>query len=211
MFTGIVEEIGTVASVETREGATRLDIACTTVLEGVRVGDSIGVGGVCLTVTEFAAGRFSCEAVPETLRCTNLGRLREGDRVNLERAVQEGRPFGGHYVQGHVDDIAEVVEISQDGEAYNYRFRVMPELSRYLVPKGFVTVDGASLTVVEAGDEWFTVTLIPHSQDNLVMGSAGVGYVVNIEVDVLGKYVERIVGGRLDALEARLANLEAGN
>ncbi|RLB55732.1 MAG: riboflavin synthase [Deltaproteobacteria bacterium] len=209
MFTGIVEEIGTVASVETREGATRLDLSCSGVLEGVQVGDSIGVCGVCLTVTEFTAGTFACEAVPETLRCTNLGRLRKGDRVNLERAVTEGRPFGGHYVQGHVDDIAEVVEITPDGEAFTYRFRVTPGFTRYLVPKGFVTVDGASLTVVEAGEDWFTVTLIPHSQENLVMGIEGVGYVVNIEVDVMGKYVESFVGSRLESLEARLAQLEA--
>jgi riboflavin synthase len=208
MFTGIVEEIGSVTSVETRDGATRLVVSCDAVLEGTRIGDSIAVSGVCLTVIELGKGTFACEAVPETLRRTSLGRLRPRDAVNLERAVSEGRFFGGHYVQGHVDDIGEVMEIVPDGEAMNYRFRCMAEVARYIVPKGFVAVDGASLTVVDAGDDWFTVTLVPHTQKSVVMGREGIGYVVNLEVDVLGKYVERIVGSRLAALEARLAALE---
>jgi riboflavin synthase len=208
MFTGIVEELGSVRRVETREGATRLELACAQALEGVQIGDSIAVNGVCLTVIELLDGAFACEAVPETLRKTNLGRLREGDRVNLERAVREGRPFGGHYVQGHVDDIGEVTEVTDEGEARNYRFRCMPQVARYVVPKGFICVDGASLTVVEAGEDWFTVTLVPHTQSAVVMGTEGPGYVVNLEVDVLGKYVERIIGARLDEIEARLAKLE---
>ncbi len=210
MFTGIVEEMGTVRRTQKREGALRLELACESALEGTRIGDSIAVNGVCLTVIELLDGAFACEAVPETLKRTNLGRLREGDRVNLERAVSEGRPFGGHYVQGHVDDIGEVTEIVEEGEAKNYRFRCMPQVARYVVPKGFICVDGASLTVVEAGDDWFTVTLVPHTQSSVVMGGEGPGYVVNLEVDVLGKYVERIVGGRLDEIEARLARLERG-
>jgi len=210
MFTGIVEEIGSVSAVDAREGATRLDLACDGVLEGARIGDSIAVNGVCLTVIELIDGGFACEAVPETLRKTNLSRLRPGDRVNLERAVSQGRFFGGHYVQGHVDDIGEVTEVVDEGEAKNYRFRCMREVARYIVPKGYVCVDGASLTVVEVGDDWFTVTLVPHTQTNVVMGGEGPGYVVNLEVDVLAKYVERIVSGRLADIEARLAKLEEG-
>jgi riboflavin synthase len=193
MFTGIVEEIGSVAAVETREGATRLVVSCDAVLEGTRIGDSIAVSGVCLTVIERGEQTFACEAVPETLRRTNLSRLRPGDPVNLERAVSEGRFFGGHYVQGHVDDIGEVTEVVPEGEAKNYRLRCMPEVARYIVPKGYVCVDGASLTVVETGDDWFTITLIPHTQKSVVMGSEGPGYVVNLEVDVLAKYVERLL------------------
>lgn len=208
MFTGIVEEIGSVRGIEKREGATRLELACEAALAGSEIGDSIAVNGVCLTVIELLDGAFACEAVPETLAKTNLGRLLVGDRVNLERAVSEGRPFGGHYVQGHVDDIGEVTEVVAEGEAKNYRFRCMPQVAKYIVPKGFVCVDGVSLTVVEAGPDWFTITLVPHTQKSVVMGSEGPGYVVNLEVDVLGKYVERIVGARLDDIEARLAKLE---
>ena len=208
MFTGIVEEQGKVAALERREGALRLTIACEKALEGTALGDSIAVNGVCLTVVERSEGAFSTEAVPETLRCTNLGALSEGAHVNLERAVGEGRFFGGHYVQGHVDGTATVTAIEQDGEAQNYRYELAPALMRYIVPKGFVSVDGASLTVVDVGEDWFTVTLIPHTQEAVVMGSAGLGYVVNIEVDVLAKYVEQVLGSRLEAIEARLAKLE---
>lgn len=208
VFTGIVEEIGKVAEIERREGALRLDLEGRVVLEGTGIGDSISVNGVCLTVVAIDGDRFSVEAVPETLRRTNLGALGAGSPVNLERAVGPGRFMGGHYVQGHVDATGEVVSIDPEGEAKNYRFRMPRELARYVVPKGYVCVDGASLTVVETGDDWFSVTLVPHTQRSVVMGSAVPGYVVNLEVDVLAKYVERIVGARLEAIEARLASVE---
>jgi riboflavin synthase len=208
VFTGIVEEIGAVSAVDRRPGATRLVIEGRVALEGTRVGDSIAVNGVCLTVVEVEAGSFEVEAVPETLRRTNLGRLAAGAPVNLERAATAERFMGGHYVQGHVDATGEVLSIEPDGEAKTYRFGMPAELARYVVPKGYVCVDGASLTVVEAGDDWFTVTLVPHTQKALVMGGRAPGYVVNLEVDVLGKYVERIAEARLAAIEARVRVLE---
>ena len=208
MFTGIVEEIGKVAEVERREGATRLRLSGTRALEGTGIGDSVAVNGVCLTVVERDASSFAVEAVPETLRLTNLGELEPGSPVNLERAVGPDRFMGGHYVQGHVDGTGTIVSIAPDGEAFEYRFRIPPELMRYVVPKGYVAVDGASLTVVGVGEDWFTVTLVPHTQQSVVMGRAKPGYTVNVEVDVLGKYVERIVEARLGALEARIAKLE---
>lgn len=211
MFTGIVEEMGSVTEVERREGATRLVLSARTVLEGTGLGDSIAVNGVCLTVTELSGERFAVEAVPETLRRTNLGQLTEGSPVNLERAVGPGRFMGGHYVQGHVDGTGRISSIAPDGEAFEYRFEVAPELMRYVVPKGYVAVDGASLTVVDVADGSFTVTLVPHTQQAVVMGAAGPGYTVNVEVDVLGKYVERIVGARLSDLERRLAELEGAS
>ena len=208
MFTGIVEEIGRIAAVERREGATRLGIECATALDGTRIGDSVAVNGVCLTVVALDEGRFDVEAVPETLRRTNLGALEEGSPVNLERAVGPSRFMGGHYVQGHVDATGEITAIEPDGEAKNYRFRIPLDLARYVVPKGYVCIDGASLTVVDAGDDWLTVTLVPHTQRSVVMGSASPGYVVNLEVDVLAKYVERIAGERIGVLEERIARLE---
>jgi riboflavin synthase len=208
VFTGIVEEIGRVVGVERRAGATRLVIEGRVATEGTAVGDSVAVNGVCLTAVEVAGDRFAAEAVPETLRQTNLGALGEGSPVNLERAVAPGRFLGGHYVQGHVDTTGRIAAVEPDGEARTYRFDATPELMRYIVPKGFVCVDGASLTVVDIGDRWFTVTLIPHTQAAVVMGSEGPGYVVNLEVDVMAKYVDRIAGARIAALEERVARME---
>ena len=210
MFTGIVEELGQVTAVESRQGATRLEVRGEAVLEGTAVGDSIAVNGVCLTVTELrGAGEFAVEAVPETLRRTNLGSLVAGAPVNLERAVSGGRFFGGHYVQGHVDGVLRVTRIEDEGEAKNYFFEVDEEWRKYIVPKGFVAIDGVSLTVVELQEHGFSVTLIPHTQGATVLGRSAEGYVANLEVDVLGKYVERIVGERLGELERRIGALES--
>ncbi len=212
MFTGIVEEMGRVAAVERREGAMLLEVACERAREGVRVGDSVAVNGVCLTVVATDGVALAFEAVPETLRRSNLGALDVGSSVNLERAVGGERTFGGHYVQGHVDGVATLVDVAEDGEARTVRFEVKEELARYLVPKGFVCVDGASLTIVDADERSFTVTLVPHTQRAVVLGARDPGYVANIEVDVLGKYVERLLDARFDArfaaLEARIAKLE---
>lgn len=196
MFTGIVEELGRVRAVERRAGATRLQIGCRQVLENTIIGDSIAVNGVCLTVVALEADSFATEAVPETLRRSNLGLLEVGRPVNLERAAIAGRPMGGHYVQGHIDGTARLIERVAEGEAWNYRFEVAPELARYIVPKGFIAIDGASLTVVDADRHTFSVTLIPHTQEWTVMGKEGVGYLVNIEVDVMAKYVERLLSFR---------------
>ncbi len=209
MFTGIVEEVGRVAAVEHRGVLTTLTTESRLVHEGAQIGDSIAVNGVCLTVVALAGPQLTFEAVPETLRKTNLGLLEVGSPVDLERAVSAGRPMGGHYVQGHVDARGSLRSRAPDGEAVDLWFDAPAELMRYVVPKGFITVDGASLTVVETDELGFSVTLVPHTQENVVFGVAPLGYVANLEVDVMAKYVERAVEGRLAVVEARLAELEA--
>jgi riboflavin synthase len=208
VFTGIVEEVGRVAALERREGATRLTVEGRIAHAGAQLGDSIAVNGVCLTIVAIEGTALAFEAVPETLRKTNLGALAVGSRVDLERAVTGGRPMGGHYVQGHVDGVARVRSSRPDGEALEVWLDVPAPLLRYLVPKGFVTVDGASLTIVGVDDRGFSVTLVPHTRANVVFGDPTPGYEANLEVDVMAKYVERVLGPRLEALEARLAALE---
>ena len=208
MFTGIVEEIGSVASLVRGEGGLRLVTASRVVHEGAALGDSISVNGVCLTVVAIEGAQLSFDAVPETLRRSNLGRLEVGSPVDLERAVSGGRPMGGHYVQGHIDATITVRSTRPDGDALDVWFDRPAEYAGYLVPKGFVTIDGASLTVVDVDDAGFSVTLVPHTRGAVVFGDPAPGYVANLEVDVMAKYVERLVGPRIAALEARLAALE---
>lgn len=207
MFTGIVEEIGQVARVERSEGVLRLAVDCRLVHEGAAIGDSIAVNGVCLTIVTIEGACLAFEAVPETLRRTNLGSLEVGHPVNLERAVGPSRFMGGHYVQGHVDATGEVQSITPDGEAQNYRFWAPSDVVQYLVPKGYVTVDGASLTVVDVFEDGFSVSLVPHTQKSVVMGSRGAGYRVNLEVDVVAKYAAS-QNTRLRELERRVTDLE---
>ena len=212
MFTGIVEEIGEVELAELRdEDAMRLTVKCNTALDGTQIGDSIAVNGVCLTVTELDENSFTTTAVLETLRRTNIDCLRTGSSVNLERSATLEKTIGGHYVQGHIDGVAQVKAIEAEGEALNYYFETSTELMRYIVPKGFVGVDGASLTVVETDAQGFSVTLISHTQKWTVMGKESVGYQVNIEVDVMGKYIEKMIDDRLSSLEQRLSLVEANS
>jgi riboflavin synthase len=189
MFTGIVEEVGTVAAV--REGG--LAIRARTVLEGTRLGDSICVNGVCLTVTGIEGDVFTVDTVPETLRRTNLGGLRPGDPVNLERALLPATRMGGHFVQGHVEGTGTLVDKQPDGEAWLLRFEVPPELARYIVHKGFICVDGISLTVVARDDHSFVVTAIPYTLAHTNLGTREVGDRVNLETDILAKYVEQLL------------------
>jgi riboflavin synthase len=208
MFTGIVEEIESIASMDVRTGATGLVINCQTALIGMHLGDSIAVNGVCLTVVDLSEYSFTTEAVPETLHRTNLGNLNQGSPVNLERSLTLERSMGGHYVQGHIDGIAHIEGLESEGEAFNYYFKTPSELLRYIVPKGFVAVDGASLTVVNVDTQGFSVTLIPHTQQWTVMGKEQIGYRVNIEVDIMGKYIEKLMGERLSSLDRRMVMLE---
>ena len=209
MFTGIVEELGTITHLERRAGATELTARGEVVHEGTLVGDSINLNGVCLTVVRIDGPSLTFEAVPETLRRTNLGDLEVGHAVNLERAVGGGRTFGGHYVQGHVDGVIRVTGIELDGEAKTYRFEAEdPALLRYVVEKGYVTIDGVSLTVVSVDERGFTITLIPHTQQVVTLGRAQPSYRANFEADVTAKYVERLVGPRLAALEAKVAKID---
>ena len=192
MFTGIVEELGTVRDLEDR----RLRVEAGVVLEDAKLGASVAVNGACLSVTEIGDGALALDVVPETLRRTNLGGLRPGDRVNLERPLAFGGRVGGHLVQGHVDGTAQILDITEDGDAVIVRFQTPEALMPYIVEKGFVAVDGVSLTVVGTGPEWFSVTLIPITRAETVVGTRGPGDQVNIEVDILAKYVERMLQGK---------------
>ena len=193
MFTGIVEEVGKIRSAD----PGHLIIYAATVMGGMKVGDSICVNGTCLTVTTFdgnsEGGSFTLDVVPETLRRTNLGELLAGHAVNLERAMPADGRFGGHIVQGHVDGTGKVTSIQADGEASLITFDAPPTIMRYVVEKGFITVDGASLTVVDCGQKSFRVTIIPHTRDNTVFCYWNVGDTVNLEADIIAKYTERLI------------------
>lgn len=189
MFTGIVEEVGKVHAI-TPSG---MSVEALSVLEDAKSGDSISVNGACLTVTSISRGQFSVDIVPETWRRTNLGDLHRGDLVNLERSLAANGRMGGHFVQGHVDGTGRVSAIEPDGDAIMVRFQAPPELARYIVAKGFITVDGISLTVVESAIDAFSVTLIPYTREHTNFQTKGIGDAVNLEVDILAKYVERFL------------------
>ncbi|TAK35666.1 MAG: riboflavin synthase [Chloroflexota bacterium] len=195
MFTGIVEEVGTVVSARSDE----LVVRASTVLEGTRLGDSIAVNGVCLTVVTFAAGApgwFAVGLMEETLRRSNLGELRPGDRVNLERAMALGGRMGGHLVQGHIDGVGRVLSHTREREALRIRFSAPAEIMRYIVEKGFIAVDGASLTVAEVDQSSFAVSLVNFTQQHITLPEKRPGSTVNLEADIIGKYVERLLGAR---------------
>jgi riboflavin synthase len=205
MFTGIVEGQGEVLDLELGPAGARLRVRAPW-LEGLRVGDSVAVDGCCLTVTALDPGGFTADVMAESLRRTALGRLRRGDRLNLERPLQVGDRLGGHMVQGHVDGLGRVLERRRLGEgpagepSEELRIGLDESLARYVVAKGSITVNGVSLTVVEAGPDWFTVALIPHTMAVTNLGRLGAGGELNLEVDVLAKYVERLLEPRLAAV-----------
>ncbi len=189
MFSGIVEDKGKVVSF--KEGV--LTVHSNLVLEDLKVKESISVNGACLTVTERTGELFKVDVVPETIRKTNLGLLKEGDWVNLERSTRLGDRIGGHLVQGHVDCTCLIKEIVGDGTAKIMEFEVPSDVMKYIVQKGFVCVDGVSLTVVECAYSFFSITLIPYTGDHTVLGVKSVGDLVNLEVDMIAKYVESVV------------------
>jgi riboflavin synthase len=193
MFTGIVEELGTVAAIEDQGDAIRLSIHATTVLEDAGLGDSISVNGCCLTITSYDAGTWTADVMQETLDKTSLYGVRPGDRVNLERAVPADKRLGGHIVQGHVDGVGTVVSRTPSEHWEVVEISLPEPLSRYLVDKGSITVDGVSLTVVEAGTDRFTVSLIPETLARTTLGNREPGDRVNLEVDIIAKYVERLL------------------
>ncbi len=197
MFTGIVEEMGTLASLEIKADSGIITIEADRVLEDAQVGDSIAVNGVCLTARGFGRGSFSADVMPETIRKTNLGNLKRGSRVNLERALTLSARLGGHLMLGHVDATGKVVRIQPEGNAVLFTITAPDEISRYLLAQGSVGVDGISLTVARLVEGGFTISLIPHTLEVTTLGQNGVGYEVNLEADVVGKYVEKIVEGGL--------------
>ncbi|MGN6250937.1 MAG: riboflavin synthase [Marmoricola sp.] len=196
MFTGIVEELGTVDGLEEQPDAVRLTVRGPLVTTDARLGDSIAVNGCCLTVAERDGETFTADVMRETLERTSLGALVAGDRVNLERAVTPATRLGGHIVQGHVDGTGTVRRRTPSDNWEVVEVGLPAALTRYLVPKGSITVDGISLTVVGVGDDWFSVSLIPETLARTTLGAKEPGSVVNLEVDVIAKYVERMVGER---------------
>jgi riboflavin synthase len=193
MFTGIVEHLGSVAQAQTGSGGMQI-VVDVGPLEGMAVGDSIAVNGVCLTAVEAGSGRVRVDVVEETLRRTTLGELRPGDLVNLERPLSADGRFDGHIVQGHVDGVGDVTRVVEEGQGRRMTLAVPPQLMRYLVEKGSVTVDGVSLTVATLTAEGFELALIPHTSAVTTLGLRKAGDKVNLEVDVLAKYVERLLG-----------------
>ncbi|MGE5544343.1 MAG: riboflavin synthase [Bacillota bacterium] len=195
MFTGIIEELGKVREIKRGSQSCQLVIAASHVLTDVKLGDSIAVNGVCLTVVAFETGWFAAEVMWETLRKTNLEKLHSGDRVNLERALRLGDRLGGHLVLGHVDGVGRIIEQQRVDIALVTRIGSPPELLRYVLPKGSVAVDGVSLTVVENLADSFTVSLIPHTAKLTTLGWKKPGDLVNLETDIIGKYVESLMKG----------------
>ncbi|MFE4539854.1 riboflavin synthase [Streptomyces scopuliridis] len=194
MFTGIVEELGEVTAIEDLGDSSRFRLRGPVVTENAKHGDSIAVNGVCLTVVDFEDGEFTADVMAETLKRSSLGALATGSRVNLERPVAVGGRLGGHIVQGHVDGTGTVLERTPSEHWELVRIALPAGLSRYVVEKGSITVDGVSLTVVEAGPDYFTISLIPTTLALTTLGIKGPGDPVNLEVDVLAKYVERLLG-----------------
>lgn len=196
MFTGIVEELGEVTAVEKLGDSSRFRLRGPVVTEGARHGDSIAVNGVCLTVVETGDGEFTADVMEETLKRSSLGALDVGSRVNLERPMAVGGRLGGHIVQGHVDGTGAVVARTPSENWEIVKVSLPAELSRYVVEKGSITVDGVSLTVVDAGPDYFTISLIPTTLALTTLGLKQPGDPVNLEVDVIAKYVERLLGAR---------------
>ncbi len=196
MFTGIIEEIGTVRELRRSGDGTTLKITAGMVIRDARPGDSIAVNGTCLTVATLGEDFFTAGLAPETLQRTNLGRLQTGSPVNLERALLPTQRMGGHFVQGHVDGTGVIRSMRPDKDSLWLTIAATPELMRYIVPKGFIALDGVSLTVVEVWENTFSVMLVAYTREHIILPQKKPGDHVNIEVDILGKYVEKLLTAR---------------
>lgn len=204
MFTGIVEEVGTIRHVKTAPDGARLTVAARTVLSDAKLGDSIAVNGVCLTMVERGADWFAADLSAETLSRTSLRQARAGTPVNLERALLPSARLGGHIMQGHVDGTGEFIAAHAVGDGYVVRVSYSPELARYIVEKGSLAVDGISLTVAALGDEWFEIAVIPHTWRMTNLSTLARGAAVNLEVDIIAKYVERMLQPQLQRSQEKL-------
>jgi riboflavin synthase len=193
MFTGIIEELGTIRKITTARDGARLEVSARAILTDARLGDSIAVNGVCLTVVEQGADWFAADVSAETLRRTSLKQARIESRVNLERPLTPSTRLGGHIVQGHVDGTGEFIEARAAGDGYVIRIGFPADLARYIVEKGSIAVDGISLTVAALGDDWFEIAVIPHTWRATNLATLERGAAVNLEVDVIAKYVERMM------------------
>jgi len=194
MFTGLVEELGKVKAIARGPKSVRLTVTANKVVSDVKLGDSIAVNGTCLTVVDYSSSWFTADVMPETVDRTILSKLKLGDTVNLERTLRVGDRFGGHIVSGHIDGMGIIKDMQKDDNAVVIRIEAEPAVMRYIIEKGSVAIDGISLTVVAYGDNWFTVSLIPHTASLTTLGIKTVGSHVNLETDVIGKYVEKLLG-----------------
>jgi riboflavin synthase len=210
MFTGIVEQLGKIKTIERQQESVRLTIWAPGIAEDVRLGESVAVNGVCLTVTDIDVPHIAFDAVYETMRKTTLGALLEHDPVNLERSLPMGGRLGGHIVQGHVDGTGRIASIRPVGNSWFVYVDAAPELMRYVVTKGSVAVDGVSLTVAEAEDRTFALSIIPHTWEHTNLQHKRAGDMVNIECDILGKYVERLLDGYVGGGAGRTPNAALG-
>jgi len=196
MFTGIIEELGFIANIQRTGESFVLSIDAKKIIEDVHLGDSIAVNGVCLTVTSFSGNRFSVDVMPETVRATSLNAVKRGSKVNLERAMAAGGRFGGHFVSGHIDGTGVIKSKKQFENAVYYEIEAAEELLRYVILKGSIAVDGTSLTVFAVSDNSFTISLIPHTLSETILDLLGPGDIVNLECDMIGKYVGHFLSGR---------------
>lgn len=193
MFTGIVEEMGTVRRLNQSPNRCELELSASKVLEGTQIGDSIAVNGVCLTVIRLGEEHFTADVMLETLRRSNLGQLKPGSKVNLERAMAANGRFGGHIVAGHIDGTGKILAMQPEGNAVLVTISATPELLRYVVEKGSIAIDGISLTVAKVSHTDFTVSLIPHTGEETTLLKHRPGEIVNLETDIIGKYVEKLM------------------
>lgn len=207
MFTGIIEEIGKVKAIVRHANSIKLTIAVKKILEDMHVGDSICTNGVCLTVTTFDDGSYTADVMPETMNRTNFKDLRINDLVNCERAMPANGRFGGHIVSGHIDGTGVISKMSRDDKAIRIKIETRPEILKYIVEKGSITIDGISLTVTEVSNWDFGVSIIEHTQDATTLTKKKVGETVNLENDIVGKYIEKFVGSFSAKRDENLLNL----
>ena len=193
MFTGIIEEIGKVQAIQHGGNSSFIKIQAEKILEDIHEGDSIAVNGVCLTVIEFDKNNFRADVMNETLRRSSLGSLKNGSPVNLERAMPANGRFGGHIVSGHIDGTGTILSVKNDGIAVWYTISTTPEIMRYIIEKGSIAIDGISLTVAEVGDSIFSVSIIPHTSEKTILSYKKTGDIVNLENDIIGKYVGKFI------------------
>lgn len=193
MFTGIIEEVGTIKNISKGIKSIKLTIGASKVLEGSKIGDSIAVNGVCLTITSMGKDFFTADIMPESLRKTSMANLTSGDKVNLERALTLSSRLGGHIVSGHIDGVGTVIALKRDDNAMRITIEAEPKIMKYIIAQGSVTLDGVSLTVASVAKSNFTISLIPHTGEVTTLLSKGIGSSINIENDVIGKYVERLL------------------
>lgn len=197
MFTGIIEELGKVRAIRKSSAGAELTITASKTMDDLKIGDSIAINGVCLTITSVDEKGFQADVMPETLKKTNLGRLVPLEKVNLERSLRLSDRVGGHLVSGHIDGLGTISRKTRDGRAIALSISAPPSVLKYIIPKGSIAVDGVSLSVVDVSNSTFTVSIIPHTAEETTLGFKGPGSKINLEVDLTGKYIEKLVGNAI--------------